>query len=162
MDNTKKKNRRLRRVLIGIAGIVSGCLLLPLAFYVVGIVIANGAAESDYYPLGDHYYYFIDPEEYMIVYREYHYTWIYYFEDEYEELLQGYLIKYGSNKDYLILWTKSLKSAENEYWLITKEDRNVIHFGDSTALFNELKVRGSPHLKFNRKPYSVATNKRYE
>lgn len=144
-----------------ILGIITWCVIPLVLLFVVVKVFANAVAEDSYYPLGQHYYYVIDPENYLVCYREYHYNWLVFYEiDDYEEILSGYIKKYGSDKNYLILLTKDLQTKDTVYWFVTKKTREALSFRDSSSFAQALFESGCSLTL--TKTTSAAINYRYE
>lgn len=147
---------------IAIVGyIVLGAIMWFIVPYVTIKAICNQIAEEDFYPLGDDYYYIIDPDAYTVCYHKYHYNWLIFYEaDDYEEIFPGYLKKYGADKNYLICLTKDLQSKETVYWIVTKETREAVSFRDSADFALALSEKNCT-LKLDKRP-RAAINYRYE
>jgi hypothetical protein len=78
--------------------------------------------------------------------RDYPQTLIYHEAEEYKGIgdivVEGFILKYNYDQDYIILQNRALESKDTLYWIVTKPTRDTISFKDTMAFISALKEKG--------------------
>lgn len=108
------------------------CILLVMVFLchtVFSTALRVGIRMDDSFSLGDKYRYSRDSPQVIV-------------DNENTVIVEGYLLSYGFDDNFVIALMQDHKTRDSVYWIITKKDNECLAFADSASFLDAMNDHG--------------------